>query len=196
MRLKRKVIIVLMVFAAVMVTSNYWLTAYGNFLVVDEAPQKSDAIVVLGGETVPRVAKGADLYKQGYAGLIIMSGGGNLTSRHSEADLMLFEAMDLGVPQSSVILERKSESTYENALFVKQIAQEKEIKSILLVTSSYHTRRARNIFTKVFRDTGVRIIMVSAPDRKFSPSSWWQKHEGQQKALVEAANMVVYWIKY
>lgn len=196
MSLRKKAAIILLVVAAILGTSNYWLSVYGHYLVVDEAPQKSDAIVILGGETVPRVAKGVELYREGFASLLIMSGGGNLTSRYAEADLMLIEAMDLGVPQSSVVLERESESTYENAVFVKRIVQEKEIKSILLVTSSYHTRRARNIFTKVFRDTGVRIITVSAPDRKFSPSSWWKKHEGQQKALVEAANMLVYWIKY
>ncbi|MFZ5648660.1 MAG: YdcF family protein [Bacillota bacterium] len=194
--MRKRLLIILIVLASILVTSSYWLSALGHCLVVDETPQKSDAIVILGGETVPRVAKGAELFREGYSNQIIMAGGGRLTSRYAEADLMLFEAEDLGVPRTSVILERNSESTYENAVFVKRIVQEKGIKSILLVTSNYHTRRARHIFSKVFEGTGVKITTVSAEDPKFSPSSWWKTHEGQQKALVELASMVIYWIKY
>lgn len=197
MSLRKKLLVIMaIVLTSTLALSSYWLPAFGHYLVVDEKPQKSDAIVILGGETVPRVAKATGLFREGYADIIIMSGGGNITSRYAEADMMLLEAVDLGVPESAVLLERDSESTYENALFVKKLVQEKGIKSILLVTSSYHTRRARYIFTKVFKDTGVRIVTVSAPDRKYSPDTWWEKHESQQKALVEAASMIVYWIKY
>lgn len=184
------------IIAVLVLTSGLWLTAYGRFLVVDEKPAKCDAIVVLGGETVPRVGKGVELFKEGYGDKLIMSGGGRLTTKLSEADLMLMEARDLGVDPSAVLLERESKSTYENAVLVKQIVVEKRINSFLLVTSNYHTRRAGEIFNKVFEGTGVRIITVSAPDPRFSPDNWWKSSEGQQKALTELANMVVYWIKY
>jgi uncharacterized SAM-binding protein YcdF (DUF218 family) len=181
---------------ALVLTSGQWLSAYGRFLVVDEKPLPGDVIVVLGGETVPRVAKAVALYKEGYGNKIIMSGGGRLTSRLAEADLMLMEARDLGVDPAAVLLERESESTYENAVYVKQLMLENQFDSMLLVTSNYHTRRAGQIFKKVFAGTGVKILTVSAPDPKFSPGSWWKSAEGQQKALTELANMVVYRIKY
>ncbi|MHB8157364.1 MAG: YdcF family protein [Desulfocucumaceae bacterium] len=193
---KAIVVSVIIFFAVLYLTSGIWLSAYGRYLVVDEKPQKCDAIVILGGETIPRVARGAELYKEGYANVLIMSGGGGLTSRITEADLMLIEAGDLGVPQSAVILEKKSESTYENAVYVKQIILEKDYKSFLLVTSNYHTRRARSTFDSVFKDTGVQFITIAAPDPKFSPDSWWKSGEGQQKALTELADMVIYRIKY
>ncbi len=181
---------------ALFLTAEYWLSAYGRYLVVDEKPRPCDAIVVLSGEAVPRVAKGVGLYKEGYAGIIIMSGGGRLTSKLTDADLMLMEAVELGVPRGAVVLENRSESTYENAVNVKKIVLERDIKSFLLVTSNYHTRRAKYIFGKVFKGTGVEFITVSAPDPKFSASSWWKKHEGQQKALTELVNMIVYQFKY
>ncbi len=184
------------VIAVIGLAADCWLSAFGRFLVVDERPRRCDAIVILSGETVPRVAKGVELYKEGYAGLIIMSGGGRPTSKLTDADLMLMEAVDLGVPPSVVLLENKSESTYDNAVNVKKIILERDIKSFLLVTSNYHTRRAKYIFGRVLKGTGVEFVTVSAPDPKFSPSSWWKKHEGQQKALTELANMVVYRIKY
>ncbi|MFZ5642645.1 MAG: YdcF family protein [Bacillota bacterium] len=182
--------------AVILFTSSLWLSAFGRYLVIDEQPAKSDAIVILGGETVPRVAKGVELYKDGYGGLIIMSGGGRLTSRITEADLMRIEAVDLGVSPDVVVLENKSESTYENAVYVKEIVLNRGIKSVIVVTSNYHTRRSRDIFRKVFNNTGVQIATVSAPDPKFDPGSWWTNSEGQQKALTELANTVVYTIKY
>ncbi|HBV97458.1 MAG TPA: hypothetical protein DEF36_10485 [Desulfotomaculum sp.] len=195
--LKKKLLAVAGVITAILfLTSGLWLSAYGRFLVVDESPDKCDAIVVLGGENVTRVGRGVELFREGYGDKIIMSGGGRLTTKLAEADLMLMEARDLGVDPAAVLLERESESTYENAVFVKQIVMEKGIKSFLLVTSNYHTRRARQIFSRVFDGTGVRIITVSASDPKFSPDSWWKKGEGQQRALTELANIAVYRIKY
>ncbi|MCL6611099.1 MAG: YdcF family protein [Peptococcaceae bacterium] len=194
--MKKRFLAAIALLVMVILASDYWLAAFGRFLVVDEKPRRCDAVVILSGETVPRVAKGVELYKEGYAGLIIMSGGGRPTSRLTDADLMRMEAVDSGVPPEVVLLENKSESTYENAVNVKEIILEKGIKSFLLVTSNYHTRRARYIFGRVFKGTGVEIITVSAPDPKFSPSSWWKKHEGQQKALTELANLIVYRIKY
>lgn len=195
--MKKKLLAVAGVITAILfLTSGLWLSAYGRFLVVDESPDKCDAIVVLGGENVTRVGRGVELFREGYGDKIIMSGGGRLTTKLAEADLMLMEARDLGVDPAAVLLERESESTYENAVFVKQIVMEKGIKSFLLVTSNYHTRRARQIFSRVFDGTGVRIITVSASDPKFSPDSWWKKGEGQQRALTELANIAVYRIKY
>lgn len=194
--LKKVFLAIIALAALVLLTSNFWLAAFGRYLVVDEKPRPCDAIVVISGEAVPRVAKGVELYKEGYGRYIIMSGGGRLTSKLTDADLMMMEAVDLGLPRSAVLLENKSESTYENAVNVKEIVLERNIKSFLLVTSNYHTRRSKYIFGKVFKDTGVEIITVSAPDPKFSASSWWKKHEGQQKALTELANLIVYKLKY
>ncbi|MHB8916592.1 MAG: YdcF family protein [Desulfocucumaceae bacterium] len=198
MLLRKRIILIALATLAILVflTSSLWLSAFGKYLVVDEEPGRCDAIVILSGETVPRVAKGVELYKNGYAGLIIMSGGGRLSSRLSEADIMLMEARDLGVPPAAVLLEGSSESTYENAVNVKKMVLENNIKTFLLVTSNYHTRRSKSVFSRVFKDTGVKFITVAAPDPKFTPDSWWKKHEGQQKALTELANMIIYRIKY
>ncbi|MCL6479240.1 MAG: YdcF family protein [Peptococcaceae bacterium] len=194
--MKRILLAIVALTAVLSLTSNLWLSAFGRYLVVDEKPRRCDAIVILSGETVPRVAKGVELYREGYGHLMIMSGGGRLTSRLTDADLMLMEAVDLGVPREAVLLENKSESTYENAVNVKKIILEHDIKSFLLVTSNYHTRRAKYIFGKVFADTDIEFITVAAPDPKYEASAWWKKHEGQQKALIELASIIIYRVKY
>lgn len=197
----RKALVVLAVIAIIFLigyaTVGYWLSSYGHYLVVDEEPRKCDTIVVLsGGGNVSRVTKGVELYQKGYSSRIIMSGGGNVTSKFKEADLMSMEAQDQGVPFTSILLESESKSTYDNAVYVKNIIQRYNLKSILLVTSNYHTRRAKYIFEEVFKNTSVEIITVSAPDSEFSPSTWWKNHEGQQRALTELANLIIYRIKY
>lgn len=194
--MKKLIWIIAAILLLIFFTANHWLAAFGRYLVVDENPQRCDAIVILSGETVPRVAKGVELYKKGYAKRIIMSGGGRLTSKLTDADLMQVEAVDLGVPPSVMLKDDQSESTYENAVNVKKIILEHRLKSFLLVTSNYHTRRSRDVFEHVFKGTDVNIITVSAPDPKFSPTAWWKQHEGQQKALTELANMIIYWFKY
>ena len=194
--MKKFLIAIIALAALAALTSGLWLAALGRYLVVDQKPVRCDAIVVLSGEAVPRVAKGVELYRQGYAGIIIMSGGGRLTSSLTDADLMRKEAVDLGVPPEAVVLERESLSTYENAVNVKEIILRQNIKSFLLVTSNYHTRRSSQIFSRVLSGTGVQIITVSAPDPKFNPDSWWKNHEGQQRALTELVDILIYKIKF
>lgn len=195
--LRKALIVVFLIVLVVYVTSGYWLSAYGRFLILDETPHQADAIVVIsGGETVFRVATGAELYHNGYSSRIIMSGGGRQTLRYTDADLMRMEAEDRGVPSSSILLENKSKSTYDNAVYVKEIVLNNQFKSILLVTSNFHTRRASYIFNKVFEDTEVEITTVAAMDPEFISDSWWKSHEGQQKALTELPNLIVYWLKY
>jgi len=56
--------------------SQHILIATGRWLVVSDAPTRSDAIVVLntGVEIYPRLIQAAELYKEGYAGIIIING--------------------------------------------------------------------------------------------------------------------------
>ncbi|NTW05756.1 MAG: YdcF family protein [Peptococcaceae bacterium] len=195
--MKKILLAVAIIILVIYITSNYWLTAYGNYLVVDESPVKSDAIVVLsGGENVLRVSRAVELFNGGYAPRLIMSGGGKLTSKLTDADLMTLEAVDLGIPKTAILKENMSRSTYQNAYYVRNIAIKYKLKSLLLVTSNYHTRRTSYIFNKVFEGTEVKITTVSALDSEFQPNFWWNSHEGQQKALTELPNLIIYWIKY
>ena len=60
----------------------------------------------------------------------------------------------MGVPDSAIIEEPNSLNTYENAVNVQKILDQKGIKEILLVTSAFHMPRARLIFEKL----GMKVI--------------------------------------
>jgi uncharacterized SAM-binding protein YcdF (DUF218 family) len=65
--------------------------------------------------------------------------------------------------------------------------REHGIHSFLLVTSNYHTARARRIFLKAENETGGGLDMrvVAAPDKYFTPDGWWQSREGRKTAFME-----------
>ena len=130
-----------------------------------ELPQ-ADAIVVLGGGILPpypprpwiemneggdRVLYGAKLYHEGNVPWVILSGGrvewkgGHTPESADMAELM--EAM--GVPATAILQDSTSLNTYENAVNIKQILQDKQLRGpILLVTSAAHMPRSLAIFKK------------------------------------------------
>ena len=104
---------------------------------------KADAIVVVsGGDTKARTAEAIKLYKQGYAPVVVLSGAAADKSGPSNAKVMQRQAIDSGVPGEATIIEEHSETTGENAENTMQILKSRGYKSIILVTSAYHQRRA------------------------------------------------------
>ena len=122
-----------------------------------------EAIVILGGATrnnePPRIMPdisdrgdrllyGAKLYKAGLAPEIILTGGRIewYGGESSEAENMATLLELMGIPRSAMVLESRALNTHENAVYVKEILQQKNIKQILLVTSAAHMPRSLAIF--------------------------------------------------
>ncbi|WP_441339447.1 YdcF family protein [Oscillatoria sp. FACHB-1407] len=126
----------------------------------------AEAIVVLGGGIKPQIAPrpwvdvaeagdrvlyGAQLYQQGKAPLVVLSGGriewkGGGSASESEDMAKLAEV--LGVPKTAIAQDPTSLNTYQNAVNVKQILQQRGINRVLLVTSAMHMPRSMGIFQK------------------------------------------------
>lgn len=129
-----------------------------------ELPQ-ADAIVVLGGATKSalaprpgvdlseagdRVLYGAQLYRQGKAPWLVLSGG-RIDWRGAgapESADMAEIVKRMGVPQSAILQDPASLNTYQNAVNVRQILQSRQLKRILLVTSAMHMPRSLKIFER------------------------------------------------
>jgi uncharacterized SAM-binding protein YcdF (DUF218 family) len=94
-----------------------------------------------------RTACGAALWHQGVAPTLLLTGGDATVFRTgpSEAGEMKRWALRLGVPESALLLEEKSRTTYENALQTKAMLGSARI---LLVTAAYHMPRAVGLFEK------------------------------------------------
>lgn len=138
------------------------------------APE-AQAIVVLGGylryegQTGRPVEIGGasdrllcafQLYRASKAPLILLSGG-NLVSSSAvppEADLASRILQEWGVPSSAILIEDRSRTTHENAIFSAPILAARGIQRILLVTSAFHMRRA----AATFRRTNLNVLPFAA----------------------------------
>lgn len=143
----------------------------------------ADAIVVLTGGR-GRTDEGLALLRKGRSKLLILSGV------HRDADLdSIFLNRVNAVEREKIVLEKNSQSTFENALEVKKLIAEKGAASIVLITSGYHIKRAHYTFRKVL-PPGVRIDAYSVSTPNFDESRWW---EGGSLGLLALEFGKYYW---
>jgi uncharacterized SAM-binding protein YcdF (DUF218 family) len=146
----------------------------GYYLSPQNEAQKSDAIVVVsGGQTTSRAQKGIELFKQGYAPVVIFSGAA-LDDGPSNAFAMREQALAAGIPSDRIYIDEISQNTYENAIHTKEIINSIGAKKIILVTSPYHQRRANQTFRSVLGQS-YEVLGVSAFDDRWSKSQWWRR---------------------
>ena len=165
-----------------------WLQALGTALIHDDGPAKADIAVVLAGDYWGvRLTKGAELVQQGYVPQVLVSGPPGFYGIN-EADAAIQYGVSKGYPAAWFVpLRHQGLSTKEEAEAVFDWLQSHQVRSFLLVTSSYHTARARRIFLAAERRRGgaPTLRAVASGDRFFSPEHWWQTREGQKIGFME-----------
>jgi uncharacterized SAM-binding protein YcdF (DUF218 family) len=168
------------------------LRAAGNFWVVDDALEHADAIVVIGDDDYSgdRAARAAELYRQGWAPAVVASG----RMLRPYAGIAELEARDLeadGVPQSAVVqFPQRAEDTREEAAALNVLFALHSWNRVIIVTSNYHSRRARFIFSRVALPQ-VQTLMASAPDANYDPGGWWLSRQGIKLFGTEALGYLV-----
>jgi uncharacterized SAM-binding protein YcdF (DUF218 family) len=126
---------------------------------------KSDAIVVLCSHDPIVAERGAQLFLDGWAPLLVFSGGLGMITRHlwqdPEAERFARIAIGLGVPEDRILIENKSTNTGENVRFTRQLLAEHGIDpgSLILVQKPYMERRTFATFNKVW--PGKRVTVTS-----------------------------------
>ncbi|MFT3822988.1 MAG: YdcF family protein [Chitinophagaceae bacterium] len=129
--------------------------------------QKADCILALGSHDLRVAEWAAEVYLQGWAPLLIVSGGlGNVTKgiwTETEADKFAAIALRKGVPENAILIENKSTNTGENILFTQQLLQEKQLdlQTFIVVQKPYMERRSYATFQKQW--PGKQLIVTSPP---------------------------------
>ena len=137
----------LVLVAAAILSHSLWLPALGYALIHDDGPAKAEIAVVLAGDTVGhRIEKAAELIRQGYVPAALISGPQGFFGLH-ECDFEIAYAVRLGFPaQWFIPLPHSALSTRDEASVVLAELRRRNVRSFLLVTSDFHTARARRIF--------------------------------------------------
>lgn len=195
----RSLIIVVVVVAIVIASLGFYL-APNDLSSCSQGPtgegkcKKADAIVaVSGGDTPARTKEAVRLYEQGWASSLIFSGAAQDKSGPSNAAVMRSDAISAGVPASAITIEEQGETTKQNADKTQQLLEEKDIRTVILVTSAYHQRRAGLEFSE--RSDG-KVAIVNHPvasDKQWSVW-WWLTPGGWYLALGEFIKIIMFYI--
>ena len=145
----------------------------GYYLSPQDTLTKADAIVAIsGGETDARTAEAVRLYKEGLSEHIIFSGDALDPDSPSNAQTMATAAIKAGVPAKAISLDEVAQDTRGNAAGVSAIVRQNQFKSMILVTSPYHQRRANIAFHRSL-GKDFPIINHSSFDNNWRRSHWW-----------------------
>ncbi len=159
--------------------------------IIEDPLEKADALIVLGDDNFygDRATRGAQLYREGKAPVIVASGR-RLRPNAGIAELMGHDLEERGVPRDKILrFTHDAGSTLEEAEALRRFAREKKWHSVIVVTSNFHTRRARYIFRRVFPQ-GIEVRVASANDGDFDPQHWWEKRKSIKELTKEFAGMM------
>lgn len=133
-----------------------------------------DAIVVLAGGK-GRIEEGVRLYREGKGGSLLLIG---VDPSVKKSDLY----KDFNGVRSSeqVYLEKVSRNTLENAIFARELITKNNIRSMLLITSSYHMKRSLLIFRSILPKD---IAIYPHPVVNKTPVDAWWSHGGSLRLL-------------
>ncbi|KNF07720.1 hypothetical protein CLPU_13c00620 [Gottschalkia purinilytica] len=134
--------------------------------------RRADAAIVLGAAVwgnkpspvfKERINHGIWLYKNGYVKKIIFTGGKPNKTELSEALVGKRYAEKKSIPSSDILIEEKSRITQENLIYAKDVAEENNLKSFLIVSDPIHMKRAMIMSN----DIGLKAYSSPTPTTKY-----------------------------
>lgn len=154
--------------------------------------EKADAVLVLCSHDTAVAERGAELWLEGWAPLLIFSGGlGAVTSQlWSEPEAAQFAriARGMGVPEENIVVENRSTNTGENVLFTRRLLAERgiEVEKFILVQKPYMERRAFATFRKLWPE---KELLVTSPRATFD--EYFDGHSNRSLSKDEAVSIMV-----
>lgn len=191
--------------AVVILALGGWqvLVSLGHILHREDSLTKADVIYVLAGARVERVAEAGDLYRDGWAPLILLSrqvsepaeiqlrGSGLRIPTETEIQRDVLHQM--GVPAAAieeVTAEQVATSNEVDELV--QFADARRWQRIIVVTSKLHTARARLAMRRRFAPLGREIIMRGSRYDDADLDRWWSNRSDLRFVLFEAQKLLAY----
>lgn len=197
----RRVGIVVAVLAALRLIAPWAAETYARGFIVEDELLPSDAVVVLAGGNGERLHAGIQLYKRHLARELfivgpdvpmipVYTGEDSLTQAEAKRRI----ALKRGVPADSIVFQLGPTSTFEEAEVAARVAKEQGWRSLIVVTSPFHTRRARATFHRAFHgmDTKIRVYHLPIGKSSDNPERWWRREGDTMAVATETIKTVFY----
>lgn len=179
-----------------------------HLLIVEKPLERADVILILAGSSSyrERARKAAEVYQRGVATRIALTddgrrGGWNSAQQRNPSfvELAKNELLNQGIPSENIeILPPIVDGTIDEARALRTALPEKNWKTVLIVTSDYHTRRSLRTFERVLSDTNTEVGIEYAVtnEEKFPKNFWWLSREGRGIVTGEYVKLIYYWLNY
>ena len=196
--MKHKVIIGLIAIL-ILLLSQYELlfTGYARFFTIDNPTYGVNApIVLLSGGFL----KAFELYEKGYGKRLLLT-----TERHLNAKVAhlfptvkqkaekIAQALDIQAEFETVpSLKGGANTIFDKAYDLRFFCEKRNLKHLIIVASSFQSRRALYAFNKVFQESGIVVEVSAASNEVFNEENWWLSDRGIAAYLLEPIKFVVY----
>lgn len=199
------------VIVAVAIFVAWFFVAWGaaRWLIVADADvlrgRNVEAIAVLAGSSSypERTAQAARIWREHGAACVVLTNDGERSGWLSseQRNPLFVERARWALKDEGVAAERIEQlpqivsSTYQEAVLLRDFAVKRGVRSIDVVTSPYHTRRARWILRRVFNGSGIA-VHVSYSLNDVTPSTWWLCERGWRDVAAEYVKLIYYLLRH
>jgi uncharacterized SAM-binding protein YcdF (DUF218 family) len=196
----RTLAIVLVITLAV---SAYAFAHIGLYLTKEDPLRKADAIAVLAGTRMDRALEAADLYQSAYAPRIVITReqeersfavlAGRGIALEADEDVTFDVLQKLGVPAQAITVPRTiHDNTAQEAQTLRQLAVNNHWRTLIVVTSKYHLRRAGFALRRELKDTDAEVVMHGTRYDEVNPDRWWTSRADWRWVITEGGKLVAY----
>lgn len=180
----------LIVGCLLVVLSPLILRGIGAVLIHADPLEKVDVAVALSGDKGDRLSEAAWLYNQNYVeGLVITY------TTDTARDVLFSAAIQQGIPEKRIyVTSLEAINTIDEANAVKQLAEEDQFDSLMIITDPFHTLRTRLIFRKVFRESGIVLQVRPVSGHWYRSTTWWKSKEGIDLTIQEYVKVLLFFL--
>jgi uncharacterized SAM-binding protein YcdF (DUF218 family) len=171
-------------------------------LIQEDTLISCDRIVVLSGYAEERAPEAARLLSLRKSASIVVTGAvtprifREMGIQLTEADLSAYVLKKSGVDSGRIEFLRKGTSTWEECKALADYANQHDYKSVILVSSLFHTQRMQWVANRTLRKNGIQVIIRGAPPIAFNKDEWWESEDGLLFVVNEYLKLLYYLYKY
>lgn len=178
--------------------------AIGSFLVIDNAREQADAILLLNGGVSHRPAHAAKLMAKHMAAKVIIARAEDSVNVEmglslNSTDLSIGLLKKNGVNPADIVEIRVPggvTSTFDEGRVLRSYLIEHPMDRVIVVTTAMHTRRARWVMEKAFSGLPVEVHMSAVPDPRYAVRNWWTTEDGFLSCQNEYLKLAYYVWRY
>jgi uncharacterized SAM-binding protein YcdF (DUF218 family) len=198
---RRRLIAALVLLA---IAGGAWFVVYGGRYLQHEDPLvKADAIFVLAGSRLERPLEAVDLFKEGYAPVIVLSPGRPEPSEErvrargirfpTDAELVRDVMVQLGVPAAAILAtDGFVDNTAQEANLLRAMVRARGWRRVIVITSKYHTRRSGFAFRRALEGTGAQPVVRASRHDTSDPARWWRLRADFRFVTTEWQKLIAY----